>query len=65
MEQEKSLFGLIKFISGNVAHVANIATAEDLWLVAKNYGVTIGSIIKLNREEDIKDIRTGERIRIM
>lgn len=42
-----------------------IKQGEDLWLVAKNYGVTIGSIIKLNREEDIKDIRTGERIRIM
>ena len=30
MEQEKSLFGLIKFISGNVAHVANIASAEEM-----------------------------------
>lgn len=28
--ETKSLFGNIKFISGNVAHVANIATAEEM-----------------------------------
>ena len=28
--ENKNLFGPIKFISGNVAHVANIATAEEM-----------------------------------
>lgn len=38
---------------------------DDLWIVARRYGVTIGEIIKLNNLEKIRKFSKGDRIRIM
>ena len=42
-----------------------IRESDDLWIIAKKYGVTIGEIIKLNDLEKIKKFSKGDRIRIM
>lgn len=42
-----------------------IKDGDDLWIIARKYGVTIGEIIKLNNLEKIRKFSKGDRIRVI